>query len=1368
MRPVMRKLISLFLVMCLMSSGLPAMAEPTEKTGVLGETLTYSFENGVLTFGFYDKPGLTPDDADYGTMPSFWSEKTPWYNEKWASSITSVVIPEGIKNISEYAFLDCSGITSIHLPSSVTALGTGAFSGCSSLQEIHLPPRLAKVGNSMFVGCASLVSAELPEGFDDMRATFSGCKSLESVSISAEAKLLSYDTFFNCEKLKNVIISENNPNYCAVDNVIYSKDKSKLIYYPAGLTNTTYTVPSETALIGKRAFYNVPGLREVIISEGTVPLTIGEQTSSGEVNSAFLGCANLTTLRLPARLAAIGYRGLSAIADSKVKVYYSGTADEWSHISVSGTDDYLQYFYDNSSFYRVDDVTDISNAEKAYMLTFTPGEGGGRNPTYAKDPFPIPAKLNEAVTLPNVSRNFKAPTGGHFVGWKTGNKVYQKGEPYAVQGDMQFAAAWFEENEVVVTLNANGGSGVSPAYRLVKKGEAYGTLPAPSKTGFYFLGWFTAKDGGDQVTAESLYPAEGGPTVLYAHWTSAEPTQITLDPNGGILSTTTANVFENQIYPALPTPTLEGYDFAGWYTAAQGGTAVAGTIFTTEVTILYAHWTKRPDTITITLNANGGGILVGTAPGVAGPSYAETSTRTATVGSRYTGLDLIPDREGYTFVGWYTAPEGGEPVVNGEIVTKTEDFTLYAHWSKSVTEFYDKLKFGFANMAEAFGYSEGYKIPYTRYRTVFGNNARAKSIYQCEGPWRGSCYGMATSSGLLYEIGNGIDPVQFKGFHDESTMLTSGLKVDWRKPLNNGNEFLTVRGLVECMQVSAIEAILYYDDVTHSQDYAALVSYVKRVEAGECPPVNINVYNSRVGHALLGYAVEEGSSEDRIFVYDSARGGSSRAFIQLKKDALGNYTGFSYGGGTYQSLMCVYYYDQYYQDASFAVTDLNRVGTVSASNRVLLVTDAKNAKILDGSGKVAAELSEGIVKSVNEQVVQVLPLSDSGEASAMDNVALWLPQGQYTLENSGGLLTAMVADVNQAVTVKTSSPRVTFQVDDNAAGGPVNEISLLNGEEYRITLETAAADGQYEELLLAGDGSSAAKVSFSKKGDIIETTAPAGSVTVGRRTYNLEEELEKGDYKEPDFEAGICQKPIVPGTPSGGVEVPVVAPGVPFEMDAEVTLVPVAPESPSNPGAHFPSAGKPGGTSSETPGKNPQHSFSDVAKDAWYYEAVNYVSGRELMTGTADGVFSPGALTSRAMAFTVLHRMAGRPEASGQSFTDVAEGSWYHTAAAWAKTMGIAQGVNEDRLAPNSNITREQLAVLLYRYALSRGEVCTASGNLENYADAVTVADWAWDAMSWANGAGLLTGRGKLLAPKATATRAELAEILMRYCEIYK
>lgn len=1365
MRSVVRKLISLFLVVCLICPGLPAMAEPVEKTGVLGETLTYSFENGVLTFGFYGKPGLTPDDDNYGTMPSFWSTKTPWYNEKWASSITSVVIPEGIKNVSDYAFLGCTGITKIELPNSVTSLGTGVFSGCSSLREIQLPPSLTKAGNTMFGECESLVSVVLPDGFDDMRSAFFNCKSLESVSIPSTAKLLSYDTFFGCEKLKNVTISESSPSYCAVDNVIFSKDKTKLIYYPAGLTGTTYTVPSETTLLGKRAFYNVPSLREVVISEGTAPLTIGEQTSSGAVDSAFLSCDNLTSLRLPARLKAINYRGLSSIAKSMVKVYYSGTAADWCGISTSSTDDYLRDFYNNSTFYRVDSVEDISSAEKACMLTFTPGEGGTRNPSYAVAPFPVPAKQNEGFTLPGAAYTLSPPTGGHFVGWKAGDKVYRKGETYPVEGDTEFAAVWFEENEVVVNLNVNGGSGIYPAYQLVKKGEPYGTLKTPSRSGYHFLGWFTAKEGGEQVTAESLYPEEGGPTGLYAHWTDATPTAIALDPNGGTLSVTTANVFENQVYPSLPIPTWEGYDFAGWYTAAQGGTAVAGTVFTTDVTTLYAHWTKRPDTIVITLNANGGGILVGTPSGGSGPTYVETSTRTATVGSGYTGLDLIPHREGYTFVGWYTAPQGGEPVANGETVTKTTDFTLYAHWSKSVSEVYDKIKFGFANMAGPFGYPEGYKIPYTRYRTVFGNNARAKTIYQCEGPWRGSCYGMATSAGLLYETGNGIEPPQFTGFNNESSSLTSGLKVDWRKPLNNG-EYLTVRGLIECMQVSAIRAILYYENVACSQDYANLVRYVKRVEAGECPPVNINVYNSRVGHALLGYAVEEGLFEDRIFVYDSARGGSSRAFIQLKKNAAGNYTGFSYADGTYQGIMYVYYYDQYYQDASFAVTSPSTANAADDENRVLLVTDAKNAKILDAGGKVAAQLTDGAVKSVSGQVVQVLSLSESGEASDTDKVALWLPQGQYTLENGGGAFKAMVAHIDQAATVETSSSQVTFRVDDGAEGGPVNEVTLQNGAAYRVTLETAAADGTYEEILLAGTGEAAgtAKLSFSKSGGTIKTTAPIGSVSVGRRTYQLAEELEKGDYKEPDSVDGNWQGPAVPGAPSGGTDVPELAPDVPFEMDTQVTLVPVAPETPSDSGTHSPSPGKPG----ESPVEPPKPSFSDVAEDAWYREAVDYVAGQGLMTGTSSGVFSPKKTTSRAMALTVLYRMAGEPAPLGGAFADVPEGSWYHAPAAWAKKAGVAQGIGQDRLAPHADITREQLAVLLYRYAKSQGIVCTASGDLENYADALTISDWAWDAMDWANGAGLFNGRGQLLAPKAKATRGELAEIIMRYCELYK
>lgn len=185
------------------------------------------------------------------------------------------------------------------------------------------------------------------------------------------------------------------------------------------------------------------------------------------------------------------------------------------------------------------------------------------------------------------------------------------------------------------------------------------------------------------------------------------------------------------------------------------------------------------------------------------------------------------------------------------------------------------------------------------------------------------------------------------------------------------------------------------------------------------------------------------------------------------------------------------------------------------------------------------------------------------------------------------------------------------------------------------------------------------------------------------------------------------------------------------------------------------------------PDAAPGTAFTDVPEDAWYTEAVSYVVEQGLMNGTGGGRFHPMGTADRAMLVTILYRLAGEPEGSDPAgFPDVADGAWYADAVNWAAAQGIAAGYADGRFAPADALTREQIAALLYRYAAGQEAEVSASADLSGYADGEQTSGYAVEAMRWAVGAGLLTGKdGNRLDPRGTATRAELAAILMRFCE---
>ena len=188
----------------------------------------------------------------------------------------------------------------------------------------------------------------------------------------------------------------------------------------------------------------------------------------------------------------------------------------------------------------------------------------------------------------------------------------------------------------------------------------------------------------------------------------------------------------------------------------------------------------------------------------------------------------------------------------------------------------------------------------------------------------------------------------------------------------------------------------------------------------------------------------------------------------------------------------------------------------------------------------------------------------------------------------------------------------------------------------------------------------------------------------------------------------------------------------------------------------------------ETPSKT---TFNDVSANDWFASAVDYVTGKGMMNGTAANTFSPKANTTRGMVVTVLYRLENQPSTSAASFTDVASGAYYANAVAWANANGIVSGYGSGKFGPNDKVTREQLAAILYRYAqykkydVSVGE----DTNILSYNDAQSISSYAIPAIQWACGAGVVTGKsGSKLDPKGNATRAEVAAMLMRFCENVK
>lgn len=240
--------------------------------------------------------------------------------------------------------------------------------------------------------------------------------------------------------------------------------------------------------------------------------------------------------------------------------------------------------------------------------------------------------------------------------------------------------------------------------------------------------------------------------------------------------------------------------------------------------------------------------------------------------------------------------------------------------------------------------------------------------------------------------------------------------------------------------------------------------------------------------------------------------------------------------------------------------------------------------------------------------------------------------------------------------------------------------------------------------------------------------------------------------------------------------------GLNVSIDATVTLRPASSggSSGSSGGSSGsngsrPSGGKDDKDDKDDTGSKPEEKpdytdvvlpFSDANRGDWYYTAVQFVYANRMMSGTAGDSFSPNTPTTRGMIVTILHRLEGSPAGGGKIFPDVNQSLYYAAPIAWASAQGLVNGYDNGSFGPEDAITRQQLAAILYRYAESKGYDTSARGSLDGFRDAATVNAYAVEPIRWAVGTGLISGMDDgTISPTGRATRAQVATILMRFCE---
>ena len=247
----------------------------------------------------------------------------------YCTSLTSVTIPDGVTNIGDYAFMHCTSLTSITIPDNVTSIGDWAFRNCTSLTSATIGNGVTEIGEKAFYNCTLLTSVTIGNSVTNIcEWAFEDCTSLTSITIPDSVTWISKYAFDDCTSLTEINVSSNNANYSSENGVLFNKEKTELIKYPAGKTETKYIIPDSVTNIGKLAFENCTSLTSVTIPDSGTYIRI----------RAFYGCTSLTSVKIPKSVKDIGSEAFGYYYDSvenKIKtidgftVYgYQGSAAE--------------------------------------------------------------------------------------------------------------------------------------------------------------------------------------------------------------------------------------------------------------------------------------------------------------------------------------------------------------------------------------------------------------------------------------------------------------------------------------------------------------------------------------------------------------------------------------------------------------------------------------------------------------------------------------------------------------------------------------------------------------------------------------------------------------------------------------------------------------------------------------------------------------------------------------------------------------------------------------------------------------------------------------------------------------------------------
>ena len=1248
------------------------------------------------------------------TIPDSVTEIEEWAFgncKKWST----VAIPSGVTSIGESAFSGCLSLSSINLPDGITTIEGGTFNNCAALTSINIPNGVTAIDGGAFSGCRSLTNIEIPENVTSIGdEAFARCDSLSNIDISANVTSIGKNAFGSCDNLNSINVAAENANYCSDKGVLFNKDKTHLIQYPAGKTDTTYEIPAGVTTVEENAFEGSS------FSEITIPDSI-----TNIVENIVQNCDNLSAINVSAGNP--NYSSINGVLFNKDKttlIKYPPAKQDTTYSIPSGVNSIgeaaFEFCGNLNSVSIPDSVVSIGN--QAFFFC---------------------ENLN-SVSIPNSVTSigggaFFNCTGLHTINIPTGVTSIESGVfqgagltsvtiPAGVTNIKDVAFSGCEQLKTVVIPD----SVTEIGYKAF--------VNCDSLTDVYYGGSET------QWNAISINENDNGTAALKKatiHYNSTGPVEEKKD----IQNTEVTGVQESYTYTGgAITPDVvvkdgsstlvAGADYEVSYDNNENhGTAtitIAGKgrysgkkIVTFEITKAVLTITAKDKTITYgDVPANNGVTITGLVNG---------GTE-----SIVTGLEYSYDYEQYGNVGTYAIKPKAAAADNYEITfvagkLKVEPKTVGLTWNDGNLYYNGKAK----NVsAEATGTVNGDEVKVT----VVGGNKTEIGAYTAAATGltgaKAANYALPTDTAHSYSIVSALNNLRVEP--NTITATVEGLTI-------------TLVGYATGeITISADDAVVEGDKLTvHGVEYTIDKSGIKEIPAEveiETPASNVEkaegatIDDSVVSEIKSAETKGEGLNEaaaDTIAVADKTITAEDKvnAVTKVKVQTVLDIRPKSYANGELTMNIepkIKYIYVKADNDVVRS-TEPEKLDNSSIKApitiNVKLPSDFEPNFAKHGSEMIPVTVSNGVATWQQSSFSDVTLVSDKRAAVITFQFADGHTQTiRYTAANIGDKL---------PTDSKSSSTFKGWKIGDTIYTTLTDEaLTALNGTKT-LTAEFTANSGSNGGGSSSG-GSSGGGAAATDSYSITVKNVQNGTVTVSHKsatkntTVTITATPDKGYILSSVKVLDQNNKEVKLNQTNGKYT---------FTMPASKVTIEVIFQK-------------------ETIAEEPADmDFVDVPAGSFYANAVKWAVAKNITTGTSDTTFTPDGICTRAQAVAFLWRAAGSPEpkSTTMTFSDVQVGSYYEKAVLWAVENGITKGTSQTAFSPNATCSRSQIVTFLWRSQQS-----PTVGTSNPFTDVAATAYYA-NAVLWAVEKNVTAGTSSTtFSPNADCTRAQIVTFLYR------